>query len=91
MPGGPAFAQQPEPVRASGQAGHAGARAVETAPGGETLTPAQVWELSKLWYHDRLSPEFHGRSVAQAEEIFRTLHLDSWFWYTGRAAGAAQT
>ena len=46
---------------------------------GEVLTIQQVWELSKLWYQDRL--EYHGRSVEQAEEIFRQTGLTSTFWY----------
>jgi len=48
---------------------------------GEVLSVAQVWELSKLWYHDRLSLDYHGRTVAQAEEIFRQAGLTSAFWY----------
>ena len=31
----------------------------------------QVWELSKLWYHNRLSIDYHGRTIEQAEEIFK--------------------
>lgn len=48
---------------------------------GEILTLDQVWELSKLWYHDRLSVDYHGRTVKQAEEIFRQAGLTSAFWY----------
>lgn len=48
---------------------------------GEVLTLDQVWELSKLWYHDRLSPNYHGRTVEQAEEIFKQAGLMSAFWY----------
>ena len=50
---------------------------------GETLTAPQVWELSKLWYHNRLSPDFHGRSAAQAAAIFQQAGLTSPFWQTG--------
>jgi hypothetical protein len=49
--------------------------------GGESLSLAQVWELSRRWYTNRLSVDFHGRSVAQVEEIFRSLNLASEFWY----------
>ena len=51
---------------------------------GEVLSLAQVWELSKLWYHDRLSPNYHGRTVEQAEEIFKQAGLMSEFWYIQR-------
>jgi hypothetical protein len=49
-------------------------------PAGELLTVEQVWELSKLWYQDRLSPEFKGRSIAEAHEIFEKLGLNTDFW-----------
>ena len=48
---------------------------------GEVLTIQQVWELSKLWYQDRLSLDYHGRSLEQAEEIFRQVGLTSAFWH----------
>ena len=49
---------------------------------GEVLSVAQVWELSKVWYHDRLSLDYHGRTAEKAEEIFRQAGLTSEFWYT---------
>jgi hypothetical protein len=49
---------------------------------GETLTPEQVWELSKLWYHNRLSVDYHGRTAEEAEKIFRQVGLGSEFWST---------
>ena len=48
---------------------------------GEVLSITQVWELSKLWYQDRMSAEFHGRSNEQAAAIFRQAGLTSSFWY----------
>jgi hypothetical protein len=48
---------------------------------GEVLSVDQVWELSGLWYQDRLSPDYHGRTVEQAEEIFKQAGLKSKFWY----------
>lgn len=48
---------------------------------GEVLTIQQVWELSKLWYHNRLSLEYHGRNVEQAQEIFKKAGLRSGLWY----------
>ena len=48
---------------------------------GEVLTIHQVWELSKLWYHNRLSLDYHGRNIEQVAEIFRQVDLKSKFWY----------
>jgi hypothetical protein len=48
---------------------------------GEVLSPAQIWELSKVWYHNRLLLSYRGRTVAQVEEIFRSLNFTSKFWY----------
>ncbi|MCC6260984.1 MAG: hypothetical protein IT311_08985 [Anaerolineales bacterium] len=48
---------------------------------GEMLTIHQVWELSKLWYHNRMSVEYHGRSADQVAEIFSKVGLKSKFWY----------
>jgi len=45
------------------------------------LVPPQVWELSKLWYHNRLSPDYHGRSPDQVADIFRQVGLTSRFWH----------
>jgi len=47
---------------------------------GEILSLAEVWELSQRWYHQRLSPVYRGCTVAQVEEIFRSLNLTSEFW-----------
>jgi hypothetical protein len=51
---------------------------------GEVQTIQQVWELSKLWYQDRLSMDYHGRSVEQAEQIFKQVGLISDFWFIQR-------
>ena len=48
---------------------------------GEVLTINQTWELSKLWYGNRMSMEYHGRSTEQAAEIFKQAELMSEFWY----------
>jgi hypothetical protein len=47
---------------------------------GEVLTIQQVWELSKLWYDNRMSLEYHGRSAEQVAEIIRQAGLMSKFW-----------
>ncbi|MGE5249330.1 MAG: hypothetical protein ACM3QS_03865 [Bacteroidota bacterium] len=53
-------------------------------PPGQTLSPAHIWELSKLWYHNRLSMDYHGRTGAQAEAIFKQAGLESGFWHAPR-------
>ncbi|MFZ5859077.1 MAG: hypothetical protein ACOYZ6_19790 [Chloroflexota bacterium] len=47
---------------------------------GEILSLRQVWELSKLWYGERLSVDYHGRSHEQVAEIFKQVGLTSKFW-----------
>ncbi len=47
---------------------------------GELLTVGQVWELSKLWYRDRMLETFSGRTVPEAHSIFETLGLKAPFW-----------
>jgi hypothetical protein len=48
---------------------------------GEVLPLQQVWKLSKLWYGNRLSMEYHGRSTEQVAEIFKQAGLKSKFWF----------
>lgn len=48
---------------------------------GEMLSIQQVWELSKLWYGNRMSLEYHGRSMEQVAEVFRQAGLMAKFWY----------
>ncbi len=50
---------------------------------GATLSIDQSWELSQRWYQDRLSPEYHGRTMEQVQEIFKELGLTSAFWQSG--------
>lgn len=47
---------------------------------GALLSIPQLWELSQRWYHNRLSPDFHGRSMEQVQEIFKEAGLTSSFW-----------
>ena len=48
---------------------------------GEMLSIQQVWELSKLWYGNRMSMDFHGRSMDQVAEVFKQAGLTAKFWY----------
>jgi hypothetical protein len=47
---------------------------------GHIFTIPQLWELSQRWYRDRMSPEFHGRTLEQVQEIFHEFELTSGFW-----------
>ena len=47
---------------------------------GEVFTVPQLWELSRRWYHNRMSPDYHGRSLEQVQEIFDEFGLTSSFW-----------
>ena len=47
---------------------------------GAILSIPQLWELSRRWYEDRMSPQYHGRTIEQAQKIFKELGLTSEFW-----------
>ena len=47
---------------------------------GDLLPFEQVWELAKLWYQDRLLPDFRGRTMDEAHTIFEKLGLKTDFW-----------
>ena len=47
---------------------------------GAVFSIPQLWQLSQRWYHNRMSPDYHGRSVEQVLEIFRQAGLTSEFW-----------
>jgi hypothetical protein len=49
------------------------------------LTLEQTWELARLWYGDRLNPDFRGRTAEEAQAIFRRLGLLAPFWYLDAA------
>jgi hypothetical protein len=47
---------------------------------GAVLSIPQLWELSQRWYEDRMSPEYRGRTIEQAQKIFKDLGLTAEFW-----------
>lgn len=47
---------------------------------GAVLSIAKIWELSQRWYRDRMSPEYHGRTADQVQDIFKGTGLTSEFW-----------
>jgi hypothetical protein len=52
----------------------------QKSPRGTVLSIPQLWELSQRWYQDRMSPEYRGRTIEQAQKIFGGLGLTSEFW-----------
>lgn len=55
---------------------------VKTGESGEMLTLPTTWELSKRWYHNRLSASYRGRTVVEIEAIFQSMNFASDFWFT---------
>jgi hypothetical protein len=47
---------------------------------GAVLFIPKLWELSQRWYHNRMSPDYRGRTVEQVQEIFKEVGLNSEFW-----------
>lgn len=47
---------------------------------GHVFTLPQLWKFSQRWYRDRMSPDYHGRSLEQVQEIFQEFGLTSPFW-----------
>ena len=50
---------------------------------GAVLSIPTLWELSQRWYHNRMSPDYHGRTTEQVQEIFKATGLTSEFWQPG--------
>jgi hypothetical protein len=47
---------------------------------GALLTLEQQWELARVWFADRLSPDWRRRTPDEAEAIFAGLGLTGEFW-----------
>ena len=41
----------------------------------------QQWELARIWYADRLLPEWRRRTAEEAEAVFASLGLTEDFWH----------
>jgi hypothetical protein len=50
-------------------------------PMGAILTLEQQWELARLWYSDRMSPDWRRRTPEEAEAVFAGLGLTGDFWH----------
>jgi hypothetical protein len=49
-------------------------------PTGATLSLEQQWELARIWYADRMSPDWRRRTAEEAEAVFASLGLVGDFW-----------
>jgi hypothetical protein len=47
---------------------------------GATLTLNQQWELARIWYADRMAPDWRRRTPEEAEAVFASLGLTGEFW-----------
>jgi hypothetical protein len=60
--------------------------ATQRAERGAVLSVPEVWGLSQLWYRDRMSLEYHGRTIEQVQQIFQQRGLTSEFWQAASAS-----
>jgi hypothetical protein len=49
-------------------------------PRGGLLTPEQLWELARVWYENRLAPEWRRRTADEAQAVFEDIGLTGPFW-----------
>ena len=49
-------------------------------PRGEAIPLGTIWELSKVWYGNRMSLDFRGRTADEVEDLFQQFGLMSDFW-----------
>ena len=47
---------------------------------GATLTLNQQWQLARMWYADRIAPDWRRRTPEEAEAVFASLGLTGEFW-----------
>ena len=47
---------------------------------GGTLSLQQGWKLAKLWYSDRLDPNWRPKSTPEAQKLFAEIGLVGDFW-----------
>ena len=49
-------------------------------PPGAVLTLETQWELARIWYADRASPQWRRRTPEEAEAVFDGIGLIGDFW-----------
>lgn len=54
---------------------------------GATLTLGQQWELARIWYADRMAPDWRRRTPEEAEAAFASLGLTGGFWRLTASSG----
>ena len=47
---------------------------------GATLTLNQQWELARIWYANRMAPEWRRRTPEEAQAVFASIGLTADFW-----------
>jgi hypothetical protein len=47
---------------------------------GATLSVKQQWDLARIWYGDRMSPDWRRRTPEEAQAVFDSLGLTGPFW-----------
>jgi hypothetical protein len=47
---------------------------------GAVFSLGQLWDLSRTWYADRLSPAWRRATAAEAQRVFDGLGLSGPFW-----------
>lgn len=55
----------------------------KNAEAGVVLSITALWDLSRSWYQDRLSPAYRGRTPGQVRKIFEEAGLTSEYWQAG--------
>ena len=53
-------------------------------PMGAVMSLQQQWDLARIWYADRMSPDWRRRTPAEAEEVFASVGLTGDFWRLSR-------
>jgi hypothetical protein len=44
------------------------------------LSLKQIWDLARIWYHDRMDPTWRRKTADEADAIFAQLGLTGDFW-----------
>jgi len=47
---------------------------------GSSFSLEQAWQLGRLWYKQKLSPDWRRATPAEAEAAFASIGLDGEFW-----------
>jgi hypothetical protein len=49
-------------------------------PTGATFDLDRQWQLARIWYAERLSPDWRRRTAEEAEAVFESVGLTGDFW-----------